>query len=321
MRLAVLGSGGDGPGMNAAVRAVVRTALAEGCTILGIEDGFEGLMAGRLRPLERSSVSGIVQRGGCVLGTSRSEAFRRVEGRARAAAVLAEAGVEGLVAIGGNGTVAGCERLATEHGVRIQVVPCSIDGDVYGSDETIGFDTAANTAVESIDRVRDTAEAHRRLFFVEVMGRGSGRLALHVGLAAGADAVLVPELKDDRERLVEIVREAGAPRKRSSIVVVAEGEAPGGAARIAESVRECVEREVRVVVLGYVQRGGRPTVRDRVIASELGAHAVRALLEGRPNALVGRLAGRIARTPLTESAGRTSEPDPALLALLETLAG
>ena len=298
MRLAVLGSGGDGPGMNAAVRAVVRTALAEGCEVLGVEDGFEGLMAGRLRPLERSSVSGIVQRGGCVIGTSRSAAFRRPEGRTRAAQVLAEAGVEGLVAIGGNGTTAGCERLAAEHGVRIQVVPCSIDGDVYGTDETIGFDTAANTAVEAIDRVRDTAEAHRRVFFVEVMGRASGRLALHVGLAAGADAVLVPELEDDRARLVETVRRAAAPHKRSSIVVVAEGEAPGGAARIAESVRDLVEREVRVVVLGYVQRGGRPTVRDRVLASELGARAVRALLEGRASALVGRLAGRVTFTPL-----------------------
>ncbi|HED64808.1 MAG TPA: ATP-dependent 6-phosphofructokinase [Planctomycetes bacterium] len=319
MHLAVLGSGGDGPGMNAALRAVVRSALQLGHRVTGVKQGFEGLIRGAFEPLSRSSVSNIVQRGGCVLGTARSAAFRTPEGRGEAAARLREAEIDALVAIGGNGTLAGCEALAREHGLQVMVLPGSIDNDIFGTEESIGFDTAANTALEAIDRIRDTAESHGRVFFVEVMGRASGQLALHVGLAAGADAILIPEVSRDFEDLSEVVRQSTSPNKHSTIIVVAEGETPGGAFAVADRLRDSIDREYRVAVLGYIQRGGRPTMRDRTLAAELGVAAVQALAEGRPSSLVGRLGGKLAFTPLADSVGKTNEATFEYLPLIGTL--
>jgi len=319
MRIAVLASGGDGPGMNAALRAVVRTAVGEGDDVLGVRDGFEGLLRGDLEAMDRGAVSGIIERGGCVLGTARSPVFRTPEGRARAAATLREHRIDGVVAIGGNGTAAGAEVLAREHDVAVMVVPGSIDNDVVGSDESIGFNTAANTALDAIDRIRDTADALRRIFFIEVMGRASGALALHVGVAGGADAILVPELPCDRDELIELVRGVAGPHKRSTLVVVAEGETPGGAFAVAKSVGAAIEREYRVQVLGYIQRGGRPSVRDRVLACELGLRAVEALREGHVPALVGRIRDEVTLTPLAEVAHRTRRPPVEYLRLAQRL--
>ncbi len=305
--------------MNAAIRAVVRAALTLGDGVLGVRDGFEGLIQGEMSELDRGDVSGILERGGCVLGTARSQAFRTPEGRQKAAEKMKQAGIDALVAIGGNGTAAGAWALSREHRLPVMVIPGSIDNDIHGTEESIGFDTAANTALDAIDRIRDTADALRRIFFVEVMGRDSGALALHVGVAGGADAILVPELDLDHEDLVRVVGGAAAPYKRSILVVVAEGDAPGGALAVAQSVCEVIQREYRVQILGYIQRGGRPTVRDRVLASELGLAAVQALHEGREPSLVGRLGGQLAFTPLAETAGRSRRAHTAYLRLAEQL--
>ncbi|HHK41709.1 MAG TPA: ATP-dependent 6-phosphofructokinase [Planctomycetaceae bacterium] len=318
-KIAVLASGGDGPGMNACLRSAVRAGLQAGFEVTGIRDGFEGLLHNRFEVLSRFSVSNIVQRGGCLLGSSRSAKFKTPEGRALAMQNLRSSGIDGLVAIGGNGTVAGCEALAREHGLPIMVIPGSIDNDVYGSEESVGFDTAANTALEAIDKIRDTAETLRRIFFVEVMGRESGQLALHVGLAAGADAILIPELHEEREGLVRVVERAATPHKRSTIVVVAEGETPGGAFAVAQAVCDSIQREFRVAVLGYIQRGGRPTVRDRTLAAELGVASVEALRDGRPSSVVGRIQGQLALTPLADSVGRFNQPGLEYLRLVDTL--
>jgi 6-phosphofructokinase 1 len=309
-RIAVLTSGGDAPGMNAAIRATVRHALGRGLEVLGVRRGFAGLLAGELRPLTRAGVANIIQRGGTILGTSRCEDFLGAAGRARAHAALRAAAVDGLVVIGGGGTFHGASLLAEEHGTVVAGVPGTIDNDLYGTDFTIGFDTAVNTALEAIDRIRDTAASHERLFLVEVMGRTSGEIALGVGLAGGAEDVLIPELPADLERVGAEIR--------SSIIVVAEAGKPGRVLTLAERVRELTGLEPRVCILGHVQRGGTPTARDRVLACRLGAAAVAALVDG-GGVMVGEHCGEIARIPLRDAWGKRRTLPEDLLALVRDL--
>ena len=286
-RLAVLTSGGDAPGMNAAIRAVVRTASYKNIDICGVIRGYRGLISGDFRPMNARSVDNITQRGGTILYSARSPEFLEPEGRAQAAENLRAENIDALVVIGGNGSFQGAHLLAKEHGVRVIGVPGTIDNDIYGTDVTIGFHTAMNIALSAIDRLRDTGHSHDRLFLVEVMGRHSGHIALNVGIAGGAEEILVPEREYDID---EMLRSIAAGRKRgrsSSIIVVAEGATQGGATALEKRIEAASGYEVRTSVLGHVQRGGAPSTRDRVLAARLGYHAVIALLEGRTDVMVG----------------------------------
>ncbi|MGD0765104.1 MAG: 6-phosphofructokinase [Dehalococcoidia bacterium] len=317
--IAVLASGGDSPGMNACIRAVVRAGAHRGLETFGVKDGYLGLLAGAFTPLHRHDVSNIIQRGGVILGASRCPEFTTPEGRAKGAAVLRATGIDGLIAIGGDGTLRGAKALAAEQGIPVILAPGTIDNDVPGTDFTIGFDTAVNTAVEAVDRLRDTAEATERVFFVEVMGRESGTLALHAGLAAGADAILVPELRTDIDELVALLNRAILRHSRSLIVVIAEGDCAGGAFTIAEQVHDQIKRDYRVTVLGHVQRGGTPTARDRVLATRLGIAATQALIDGKGNHIVGEMNGAIRATPFDELGADKRLAPLALLELLPEL--
>lgn len=317
-RIGVLTSGGDAPGMNAAVRAAVRHALRRELEVVGIRRGFAGLLAGEVQPLTRAGVANIIQRGGTVLGTSRSPEFHEPAGRARAAAVLRGAGIEGLVAIGGDGTFHGATLLAEEHGTKVAGVPGTIDNDIYGSDFTIGFDTAVNTALEAIDRIRDTAASHERLFLVEVMGRTCGEIALGVGVAGGAEDVLIPEVPTDLAQLCEELRHSWERGKRSSIIVVAEHGSEGHVFKVAERVRELTGLEPRVCVLGHIQRGGTPTARDRILASRLGTAAVDILLDGGAM-MAGEAGGRLVRVPLRDTWEKRRAAPLELLGLVRDL--
>lgn len=318
--IGVFTSGGDAPGMNAAIRAVVRTAVFNGMKVSGIVGGYEGMVRGALRPLGARDVSNIVQRGGTILRSSRSEAFRTEKGRATAVAELRAAGIDALVAIGGNGTQAGALALHREHGVRVMGVASTIDNDLGGTDRSIGFDTACNTAVEAIDRIRDTASSHERVFFVEVMGRDSGSIALRCAIAAGAEFAMVPERRESLDALIGAL--SNTPNtKTSSIVVVAEGDEEGGAFALARKVRERLPRlDIRVTVLGHLQRGGAPTVSDRELASRLGVAAVEALIAGRSAELTGMVNGGIAFTPLEQAVGGARPMDEDLFRILSILA-
>lgn len=321
-RIGVLTSGGDGPGMNAAVRAVVRTATRHGLSVIAYIDGYQGLVDGRSRELDDRAVGSQIQRGGTFIGTSRCAAFRTPEGRARAASQMRADAVEGLVVVGGDGSFRGALALQDEHGVVISGLPGTIDNDVFGTDETIGFDTALNTAVEAIDRIRDTSEATGTLFFVEIMGRGSGALAMHVALAAGAAGVLVPEERDEADALIERIRASIGAGKRSHIIVVAEGEEAGGAFQVAERLGPLLGCAYRVAILGHIQRGGRPTARDRIIASATGARAVKALAEGRSGVMAGMWRGAVVEVPLTEVVAKAhAAPNLDVLRLAQSLAG
>jgi 6-phosphofructokinase 1 len=318
-RIGLLTSGGDAPGMNAAIRAVVRHALGRSLVVVGIRRGYAGLLAGEVQPLTRAGVANIIQRGGTVLGTSRSPEFMRPDGRARAAAVLRGAGIEGLVVIGGDGTFHGATLLAEEHGVCVAGVPGTIDNDVYGTDFTIGFDTAVNTALEAIDRVRDTAASHERLFLVEVMGRTCGDIALGVGVAGGAEDVLVPESPRDLLDLAADLRHSWERGKRSSIIVVAESGEQGRSFKLAEEVGRLTGLEPRVCILGHIQRGGTPMARDRILASRLGSAAVDILLDG-GGAMAAELHGSVDRVPIRDSWEKRRPVAADLLALVRELA-
>jgi 6-phosphofructokinase 1 len=299
--IGVLTSGGDAPGMNAAVRAVVRTAVAGGIKITGIMHGFSGLLESNFEVMNARSVSNIVQLGGTILKTSRCKEFYEEEGRAKAAAILNGASIDCLVGIGGDGTFRGLHKLALEHGVAVIGVPGTIDNDVAGTEYTIGFSTAANTALESIDKIRDTAASHDRIFFIEVMGRNCGALALEVGLAGGAEGILIPEVPADLERLSDIIRDGRQRGKGSFIIVVAEGALKGGAAAAAAAVEERTGVSYRVSVLGHVQRGGSPTSSDRTLASRMGRAAVVAAAEGISDVMTGVRDGQIVLVPLEET--------------------
>lgn len=318
--VAVLTSGGDAPGMNAAIRAVVRSSAAHGVETIGIRRGYAGLCNGELSPLTPRSVANILHRGGTCLETSRHQEMRTPEGRQKAITTLKRNGIEGLVIVGGDGTLHGAAALAKDCPVPIICVPSTIDNDVYGTDYTIGFDTAVNTAVDAIDRIRDTAESLPRLFFIEVMGREHGFLALEVGIACGADDVLVPEMGKNIDTLCKTLTDSFRRGKISPLVVVAEGEAPGGAVAIGSEVKARLGVDYRVCVLGFIQRGGSPTARDRVLASRLGAAAVEALLEGKRSLLVGEVKGDIVFTPLDEAASQNKQLDSSKVQLASMLA-
>jgi 6-phosphofructokinase 1 len=318
--IGVFTSGGDSPGMNAAIRAVVRTAVHRGLKVTGILGGFDGLVNDRTIPLGARDVSNIVQRGGTILRSARSEAFRSVEGRVQAAATIERHGMNGLIAIGGDGTFTGGAILHKEHGVRMIGLPGTIDNDLWGTDNTIGFDTAVNTAVEAIDKIRDTASSHDRLFFVEVMGRDTGFIAMASGLASGAEYVMVPEKLQSIDELVRGLK-AASVAKSSSIVVVAEGDEEGGAFEIARKARERMpEADIRVTILGHLQRGGSPTANDRILASRLGVAAVEAFLDGHSDKMAGVVNGSVVLTPFAEAIGKQKCLNKDLFRVLAILA-
>ncbi len=299
-KIGVFTSGGDAPGMNACVRAVVRSGIYNGCEVVGIQYGYEGMIEGKFVDLQARSVSNIIQRGGTILRTTRSEYFRTKEGRAQAAHHLLQAGIEGLVAIGGDGTFQGAVKLNEEHGIPIVGVPGTIDNDLFGTDYTIGYDTAVNTAMEAIDKIRDTAASHDRLFYVEVMGRDSGFIALDVGISSGSEHIAIPETGTNIQDLKEQIG-SFKKNKSSAIIIVAEGEEEGGAFSLAEKIKDAAGYDYRVCVLGHIQRGGSPTARDRLLASRLGLAAVDSLLEGQSSVMVGEIHGKISMTPLKET--------------------
>lgn len=319
-KIAVLTSGGDSPGMNAAIRAVVRAASAHNLEVLGVKNGYQGLLTVDWVHLDARSVANILQRGGTILGTSRCQEMKTPEGRHRVAQTIRAAGIEGLITIGGDGTTRGATALFEEEHLKVVGVPSTIDNDLGGTDYTIGFDTALNTALEAIDRIRDTAESLSRIFFVEVMGRSRGFLALEVGIAGGADEILIPETETTIDKLCQVLTHSFARGKRSALVVVAEGDVPGGALEVARQVKERLGIDQRVCVLGHVQRGGSPTARDRILASKLGAAAVEALLKGREGYLVGEIRGDIVTTPLRQAWEQPKELNSYLQTLLKVMA-
>tara|TARA_R110002096_G_scaffold233849_2_gene423993 strand:+ start:19673 stop:20644 length:972 start_codon:yes stop_codon:yes gene_type:complete len=319
-KIAVFTSGGDSPGMNACIRAVVRTAAFNQVEVMGIVRGFDGMIKGDFTPLISSSVSNIIQRGGTILKSARSEEFRTVEGRKKAAAQLKANGIEGIVAIGGDGTFTGAKILFEEHGIPTIGAPGTIDNDLFGTDYTIGYDTAVNTVVEAVDKIRDTADAHDRLFFVEVMGRDAGFIALRSGVGVGAEAILVPETETYIDQLIDKLQKGWERQKSSSIIIVAEGDELGGANEIAEKVKAKFKQyETKVTILGHVQRGGSPSAADRVLASRLGFAAVNALLEGRKNEMVGVINNKIAFTSFEKAIKHHSKLNSELLQLAEIL--
>jgi len=321
VRIAVLTSGGDAPGMNAAIRAVVRQADALRIEVYGVWRGLQGLVDQEWRPLTTRSCSNILQRGGTILNTARCQAFLLPSVRAQAARDLRDAGVDGLVVIGGNGSFTGAERLNRETGIPCAGIPGTIDNDLPGTDRTLGFDTALNTAVQAIDRIRDTASSHERLFLVEVMGRSSGMLALNTAIACGAEAVLYPESEPGAyESLVAQLRAGWERGKRSSIVVVAEGDQAGGAYQIGERLRNDYGLDLRVVVLGHIQRGGSPTALDRIWGSQWGCEAVKRLAAGETAFYLGVRAGEMVSIPLARIHDQRPAPPKELAILAGILA-
>ena len=318
-RIAVLTSGGDAPGMNAAIRAVTRAAINQGIDVLGIQRGYSGLVEADVRPLSSPLVGNILQRGGTLLHSDRCEAFHQPTVRWQALEHLREMAVDGLVVIGGDGSLAGARALWLETGFPLVVLPATIDNDIEGSDETIGFDTAANSGLDAIDRIRDTANSHQRLFLVEVMGRDSGYLAAEVGIAGGAELILVPEQPIDLERVCRMLQtEPSSGRSSSSrIIVVAEGRKAGRTQRLAQALTERGFNP-QVCILGHIQRGGNPSARDRVLASCLGAVAVSALQAGHSGVLLGVENRSLVLRPL-DQLGERQGLDPALLELAQTI--
>lgn len=315
-RLGILTSGGDAPGMNAAIRAAVRTATTRGMEMVGYLDGFSGFVAGEFEELNDRRVGNLLHRGGTIIGTSRCPEFLDAEVRAAAVRQMREDGVEGLIIVGGDGSFRGARAIEAEHGVQVAGVPGTIDNDVYGTEETIGFDSAVNTAVRAIDQLRDTGESTGMMFFVGVMGRTSGAIAMATAVAGGAAGVLVPEEHEDYDHVVERLRRSIERGKRSHIIVVSEGEDEGGAFGVAQRIGAMLDHPYRVVVLGHVQRGGNPTVRDRIVAAQSGARAVEALADGRTGMMVGIKGGRVVEVPLAEVVERKHpEPDLGLLHL------
>lgn len=307
--------------MNAGIRAVTRTALSLNLEVLGIYRGYQGMIESDFIELDHFKVSNIIQRGGTFLKTARSQDFRTVEGRATAAANLKAQGVEGLVVIGGDGSFRGAAALHAEHGIKVVGCPGTIDNDLYGTDYTIGYDTAVNTAVQAIDQIRDTADSHNRLFFVEVMGRDAGFIALRTGLASGAEAVLVPETTTYIDKLIDHLERGLKMKKSSAIIIVAEGDDEGGALDVARKVKEKFNGyETKVTVLGHIQRGGAPTAFDRILASRMGNHAVNALLKGSTDVMIGIHNNEMVEVPFGQAVKHHETLNPHLLELVDILA-
>ncbi|HBV15924.1 6-phosphofructokinase [Chryseobacterium carnipullorum] len=320
-KIAVLTSGGDSPGMNAALRAVVRTANYYNIECYGVREGYNGLINDDFLKMGPRSVKNIINQGGTILKSARSVEFRTPEGRQKAYDNCLKYGVDALVCIGGDGTFTGAKVFYEEFGIRVIGVPGTIDNDIFGTDNTIGYDTALNTAMEAIDKVRDTATSHNRVFFVEVMGRDAGFIALNSGLATGALDILIPEKKDSMQDLFANFRKAEKTGKASSIVVVAEGEKLGSIYDLANQTKEeFPDYDIRVTILGHIQRGGSPSCADRVLASRLGYGAVVGLMEGKTNVMAGMRSNDMVYTPIEEAIKKHNEINKDLLLISEILA-
>jgi 6-phosphofructokinase 1 len=314
-KIGVLTSGGDSPGMNAAIRSVVRTCAYHNIECIGIYRGYQGMIEGDFKEMGPRSVNNIVNKGGTILKSARSKEFMTAEGRQKAHQNLLSSNIDALVVIGGDGTFTGAEIFNNEFGYPVMGIPGTIDNDIFGTSHTLGFDTALNTVVDCIDKIRDTASSHNRLFLVEVMGRDAGHIALNAGIGAGAEEILIPEQDLGLERLLESLRRSKASGKSSSIVVIAEGDKIGkNVFELKDYIEENMpEYDIRVSVLGHMQRGGSPSCYDRVLASRLGVKAVESLLEGKSNYMVGILSDKIALTPLENAIKGHSEIDMELL--------
>jgi 6-phosphofructokinase 1 len=315
-RIALITSGGDAPGMNAAIRAVVREAIYLGLEVYGICRGYKGLLEGEIGAIDRSFVSGIINKGGTVLRTGRCPETRTAEGMAKVVKMLKRHEVEGLIIIGGDGSLAAGSKI-TKAGIPVVCIPGSIDNDIFGTDETIGFDTALDTAVEAIDKIRDTADSHERVFVVEVMGREHGFLALSIGMAVGAEFVIVPEVKYDVKKIAKNLAMARQRGKRSLIIVFAEG--AGNAHEFTKQIEKFSGLETRLSSLGYIQRGGAPSGRSRILAGQFGAHAVRVLLSGIKGCLVVKRHGKISELSMAEAMRGEKKLDGNMLALAHRL--
>lgn len=318
--IGVYTSGGDAPGMNAAIRAVARTAIARKLRVVGIIGGYSGMLEKNFEELTLRSVANIIQRGGTILKTGRSLEFHKPEIRTLAAKNLREAGIEKLVCIGGDGSFRGALALSKEHNIPVIGIPGTIDNDIYGSDNTIGFDTAVNTALEAIDRIRDTATSHDRLFIVEVMGRNSGFIASYVGLAGGAEEIFTPDVPVTVDKAVEKIKAAVARGKKSSILIAAEGQKPGRAYDLAEQLRKKAGLDAKVCILGHTQRGGAPTAIDRILASRLGSAAVDCLLAGQSGIMIGTNGSQLVTVPLETAVNNEKHTPKDFLELAQVLA-
>ncbi len=318
--IGVLTSGGDAPGMNAAIRAVTRAAIYNGFKVKGIYRGYKGLVEDEIVDFKAHNVSNILHHGGTILKTARCKEFMTVEGRRRAYENIQRHGIDALVVIGGDGSLSGARQFASEYDLPIVGLPGTIDNDLSGTDHTIGYDTALNTIMWCVDRIRDTASSHERLFFIEVMGRESGFLALNGAIATGAEAAIIPEISTEVDQLSELIESGFRHSKTSSIVLVAESPITGGAMGLAERVhKEYPQYDVRVTILGHLQRGGSPTAQDRILASRMGAAAIDALLEGQRNIMIGDDDERIVYVPFTKAIRRDKPIDRDLLDLLRRL--
>lgn len=318
-KIAVLTSGGDAPGMNACIRSIVKSCLHFNMECIGILDGFQGLIDKRSCVLGYSHVNNIVQKGGTILGTARSKAFRTEEGRLAAIDYLKELKVDGLIVIGGDGSFAGAKALGDEFDLPIIGIPGTIDNDIYGTDHTIGYDTALNTVVDAVDKIRDTASSHKRIFFVEVMGRDSGFIALNSAIASGAEAALIPEEMTDIPTLASNIREFNKGQ-RSSIIIVAEGDDAGDAVTIMNKVKPLLpDYDLRCTILGHIQRGGNPSAKDRIIATRMGAEAVKMLREGATNKMIGVDGERIVICSIEDGIRKSTSPNLSKLDLIGQL--
>ena len=319
-RIAVFTSGGDSPGMNACIRAVVRTAIYNNIQVFGIKRGYDGLIKGDLEELHSHSVANILQRGGTILKSARSDEFRTADGRKKAYDTINKFEIDGLIGIGGDGTFTGANIFNQEYNVPFIGIPGTIDNDLFGTDLTIGYDTALNTVIDAVDKIRDTASSHNRLFFIEVMGKDAGFIALRSGIATGAEAILVPETKTYIDNLIAKLEAGRRKSKTSGIVIVSEGDDAGGAFEIAKKVKEKFDYyDTRVSVLGHLQRGGKPSARDRVLAAELGNSAVENLVNNETNKMVGIVNNKIVLTPFDHAIKHHKELNKNLLKLVDIL--
>lgn len=318
--IGILTSGGDAPGMNAAIRAVTRSAIYHGLNVKGIYRGYKGLISGEIKEFQTQSVSNIIQQGGTILRTARCQEFMTEEGRKIAYENMVKEGIDALVVLGGDGTFTGAKIFANEFNIPVVGVPCTIDNDLCGTDYTIGYDTALNTIVESVDKIRDTANSHERLFFIEVMGRDAGFLALNSALASGAEAAIIPEIVTGEDQLEILIQRGFRKSKNSSIVIVAESDSTGGALGISERLKkEHPEYDARITILGHLQRGGRPSAYDRILASRLGAAAIDALLDEQRNIMVGIVHDDIVYVPFTKAIKDDKPVDAVLMDVLKAL--
>ncbi len=318
-KIGILTSGGDAPGMNAAVRAVVRTAVYNGLEVIGINEGYQGLLDKNVVKLGSRSVGQIIQRGGTMLRSARCKDFRTKEGRQRAYEYIKELGIEGLVVIGGDGTFTGATIFSEEFDIPVIGIPATIDNDIYGTDATIGYDTALNTVVDAVDKIRDTASAHNRLFLIEVMGRDAGFIALRAGIATGAESILLPEFEEYSEKLHEYLTNKHKKSKQNGIIIVAEGSKVKAYDIYKEVIKTHPEYDVRLSILGHMQRGGSPSAYDRVISSQLGVAAVEALLTNHSNEMVGIRNREVAYVPLSDAIKEEKSLNKNLLRIVDIL--